>query len=107
MRESKILQKVKKLLDQNNIMYERLQTTGIITDSGIMNDLTALGRPDILIFKDGKAYAVETKSNIGRQRVGQELWQKRALKNDIPYFLIRAIDDIQILAKELKLPYND
>ncbi len=100
--EAPVLKDVKGVLIRNKIFFERLHTTGTITLTGIIKDLDALGRSDIIGCILGQAIAIETKSATGVQRTAQELWAKRFVRAGGKYYLIR--DDVSLNA--FKLEHN-
>ncbi len=101
--EATVLKEVQKVLIRNTIFFQRLHTAGIITMTGIVKDLNAIGRADVICVIRGQAIAIETKSLIGVQKTAQELWEKRFVRAGGHYYLIRDQFSLDTFKLEYKL----
>lgn len=102
-KESTVLKEVKKFLIENNIFFMRLHTIGLPGQFGMIKDILAIGRSDLIGFHKGLFFAIETKSATGEQRLAQELFEKRITLARGKYYRIRDDEGIQQLKNDLKL----
>lgn len=101
MTEAKVSDYLKKQLDKNGIFYERVNTMGVMTETGMRKDLAAIGRPDFFVFHEGRAYAIETKSSTGKLRLAQELWAKRFVHTRIEYYKINSKEGVDTIVLKI------
>ena len=52
------------------------------------------GQPDMIAMKDGKVYCLELKSQKGKQSKEQKEYQKLCMENNIPYVVVRDVEDL-------------
>lgn len=56
---------------------------------------TPRGLPDIIVVAGGLFYALEVKTQIGRQSPDQKLFEELVKKHGGYYFVVRSIEDVQ------------
>jgi hypothetical protein len=58
------------------------------------------GVPDILIFKAGRVFCLELKTEKGVQSDGQILFEKNCVRCGVPYLVGRSFEECQRILKE-------
>ena len=53
------------------------------------------GQPDMIAMKNGKVYCLELKSENGKQSKEQKAYQEMCAKNNIPYIVVRNLEDLR------------
>lgn len=59
------------------------------------------GQPDLIIMKKGKVWCLELKSDKGRQTKEQKDFQQLCIENQIPYLVIKSLEDVINIEKEI------
>lgn len=57
------------------------------------------GIPDIIMVVNGRFIGLEVKSESGRQSDEQKEFERNVTKNGGAYYLIRSIEDVQMILK--------
>lgn len=52
------------------------------------------GQPDLIVMKNGKVWCLELKSDKGRQTKEQKDFQQLCMENQIPYLVIKNLEDV-------------
>lgn len=60
-----------------------------------------VGFPDIICLFKGRAFGIEVKAGIGRQTPAQKVVQASFEANDIPYAVVRSIEDVEAFLGEV------
>lgn len=52
------------------------------------------GQPDMIIMKNGKVWCLELKAQKGRQSKEQKQYQQLCKENNIPYIVVKDVEDL-------------
>lgn len=52
------------------------------------------GQPDLIVMKKGRVWCLELKSDKGRQTKEQKDFQQLCMENQIPYLVIKNLEDV-------------
>ena len=52
------------------------------------------GQPDMIIMKNGKVWCLELKAQKGKQSKEQKEYQKECIDNNIPYVVVKDVEDL-------------
>lgn len=91
-----------KFLTEEGFYFERIRTTGIYSEEGVMPDITGKGRADYFGCYKGIFFAFETKSAKGLIKKIQELKKLQVLAAGGRHYYIRSESDIQRVRNDLK-----
>lgn len=104
--EADTLKAVRDYLEIRDILYIRIHPVRPVNGkNGIVFtkvNPSQKGAPDLLVAKGGYFLALEIKSSIGKQSPDQKSWQDRFEKQGGRYLIIRNIDDLASVWRDMR-----
>ena len=79
--------------NQKKLIFWRNNAGGIKTPKYFIR-LGTEGSPDIFVLKDSKLIGLEIKTEKGKQRESQKLFQEKLEMNGGEYHIIRSVDEV-------------
>ena len=91
-------------LNIKHIFNFKINNVGIKKENGSYIPSQTKGLPDLVFHFHSKVHYCEFKTKTGKLSEFQEIFMEQCIKDDVPYHIIRDLDDLLFILKELEWP---